>query len=353
MRALVYYGNRDLRQEEVAEPAPGPREVKLRIDYCGICATDIEEYLYGPVFISAEKPNPLTGRKIPLITGHEMTGTIVNTGADVEGLRLGQRAVINGILTCKSCWWCRRGQTTQCPSMAVAGFALDGGLAEYMVWPSSQVILLPEGVDGKQAALVEPAAVAYHAVRRGWLEQGMCVAVLGSGTVGLLAIQVAKHMGAQVFAVDRRQISLDLAAELGADATINTEEVDPASSLRELTDGTGPDLVIDAAGGPDTTELAVQWVRAGGRVVLVAIYTAKPQFDFNSVVATETELIGSLAYQQQDVEKVVGLIASGTIKTTQLVSQTIGLDEVVDVGFARMMEPAKDVFRILVAPSRG
>ncbi len=352
LRALVYHGNKDLRLETVPEPAPSRGQAKIRVDYCGICATDIEEYLYGPVFISAETPNLLTGRSIPLVSGHEITGTVVEIGDDVSTTREGDRVVINGVLTCGACRWCIGGDETQCPSMAAVGFAIDGGLADYLVWPASQLVKLPDEVSSEEAALVEPASVAMHAVRRSRLRPGETVAVLGVGTVGSLAMQVAKALGARVFAVDRRKLSLDMARRLGADATIDSASVDAGAALSDLTDGVGPDVVIDAAGAADTPSLAVDWVRRGGRVLLVAIYTARASIDFNSVVGAETEIIGSLAYGQRDVEEVVRLIASGGLKTAPLVSGKIGLDDVVEKGFSRMMAPAKDVFRILVSPSR-
>ena len=352
MKAMVYHGNKDLRYETVDEPSPGPGEVKLRIDYCGICATDIEEYIYGPKFIDSDVPNGVTGKTLPTITGHELTGTVVEVGDGVTQHRTGERAAIVGVLTCGRCRCCRSGETAQCPSLASVGFAADGGLAEYTLWPASHVLTLPEGVTSRQAALVEPSAVAAHAVRRGGISQGLSVAVLGAGTVGTLAMQVAKAMGATVFAVDRRQVSLDLARDLGADAVINSDDVDAGDALRGLTDGTGPDVVIDAAGAPDTPRMAVEWVRRGGRVVLVAIYTATTEIDFNLVVATEKEVVGSIAYDRRDVEDVLGLIESGALKTEPLISDVIGLDEVVSVGFQRMMAPTKDIFRILVAPSR-
>ena len=351
MKAMVYHGNKDLRLENVGEPVPGPGEVKLRIDYCGICATDIEEYLYGPVFISAGTPHPLTGVALPLTIGHEMTGTVVERGQDGGTIDVGDRVVVNGVLTCGQCWWCKSRETTQCPSMAAVGFDIDGGLAEYMVWPASQVIRLPDSLSSWEAALTEPAAVAHHAVRRGRLGPGDQVAVLGAGTVGMLAMQAARAIGARVYVVDRRQMSLDLARDLGAEAAIDSNATDAGQVLRDLTDGVGVDVVIDAAGGEETPALAVQWVRRGGRAVLVAIYTSKPRYDFNKMVATEREMIGSLAYQQQDMEAAVGLIASGSVKTAPLVSGVIGLDEVVHVGYERMLAPAKNIFRLLVAPA--
>ena len=350
MKALVYHGNKDLRLEDVPEPQPGPGEVKLRIDHCGICATDIEEYLYGPNFIAHGSPNPITGRTLPLVTGHEITGTVVEAGEGVSNVGPGDRVALNTVLTCQTCRRCAAGEETMCPDMAVAGFALDGGLAEYMLWLADEAIPLPESVTSEQAALVEPASVALHAVRRSGVKPGESMAVLGCGTVGLLAMQAAKAMGAETIALDRRQMSLDLAAKLGAGETIDTSDANAHGRLLELTGGDGPDVIMDAAGGPQTPALAVDWVRPGGRALLVAIYTAETSIDFNAVVAGEKQVIGSLAYQRRDVEEVVELIATGDIDTAPLISDRVRLDEVIDRGFKRMMEPTKDVFRILVSP---
>ena len=349
MKALVYHGNKDLRLEAVPEPVPAPGEIKLRIDYCGICATDIEEYLYGPKFIFGDAPNILTGKSVPLITGHEITGTVVKASGD--GVAEGDRVVLNTVLTCGKCHGCLTGQKTQCPNMATAGFARDGGLAEYMVWPASEAIRLPDGVSSEEAALVEPASVALHAIRRSRMSAGESVVILGCGTVGLLAMQQATAAGGHVIAVDRRRISLDMASDLGADSALDARDPDFTAKLRALNDGAGPDLVIDAAGGKNTPALAIDWARIGGRVLLVAIYTAIPKFDFNSLVAGEKEIIGSLGYERRDVEEVVGMIDAGDLHTAPLITDKIGLEEIIEKGFDRMLKPKKDVFRILVSPS--
>ena len=139
---------------------------------------------------------------------------------------------------------------------------------------------------------------------------------------------------------------------MGADAAINSETSNVRDALWEHTGGVGPDVVIDAAGGPGTPEQAVTLARVGGTAVLVAIYTAKPAFDFNTVVARETRVLGSLGYSKSDVRNAVALISAGKVQTAPLVSDVIGLDQVIDVGFARMMQGEKDFFRILVDPSR-
>ena len=351
MKALVYHGNKDLRLQEWPDPSPGPGEALLRVDYCGICATDIEEYLYGPEFISGDEPNPVTGKKMPMVTGHEITATVMEVnGPDVD-VAPGDRVAINGVLTCGTCYWCVKGEPTQCPGMAAVGFGIDGGLAERLVWRSDQLVKIPNEMPSEEAALTEPTSVAIHAVKRSGAKPGDTVVVLGAGTVGLLAMQAAKAFGATVYAVDTRQMSLDLAQELGADQLLDASEGDVADKIASLTGGVGADIVMDTAGVESIPEQAVRMVRRGGLVVVVAIYTSTPRFDFNSLVSTEVSMTGSLAYTQADVEDAVRLISSGEISTRQLVTEVVGLDDVLDTAFPRMLAPTKDVFRILVKPN--
>ena len=342
MKAMVYHGNRDLRLETVPDPSPAAGEALLKVDYCGICATDIEEYVYGPKFLDEDK--------MPIITGHEVTATVVEAPRGADRVGPGTRVALNTVLTCGTCFWCSMGETQQCEQFTVVGFDRDGGLAEYLTWPADELIPLPDNVSSEAAALIEPSGVAHHCVQRAGIRPGETVAVVGAGTVGTLTMQIAKAQGARVFAVDVKRMSLDLASNLGAEVAINAAEEDAEEILKGLTEGRGPDVVIDAAGAPNTPADCLRYVRRGGRVVLVAIYTSTPEFDFNSIVAQEKTVIGTIAYTRADVQASVDLIASGKLKTTPLITDQIGLEEVIDVGFARMMAPTKDVFRILVKP---
>ena len=342
MKAMVYHGNRDLRLETVSDPVPAQGEALLKVDYCGICATDIEEYVYGPKFLDEDK--------MPIITGHEVTATVVEAPRGAAGPGPGTRVALNTVLTCGTCFWCSMGETQQCEQFTVVGFDRDGGLAEYLTWPADELIPLPDNVSSEAAALIEPSGVAHHCVQRAGIRPGETVAVVGAGTVGTLTMQIAKAQGARVFAVDVKRMSLDLASNLGAEVAINAAEEDAEEILKGLTEGRGPDVVIDAAGAPNTPADCLRYVRRGGRVVLVAIYTSTPEFDFNSIVAQEKTVIGTIAYTRANVQASVDLIASGKLKTTPLITDQIGLEEVIDVGFARMMAPTKDVFRILVKP---
>ncbi|MBI2964817.1 MAG: alcohol dehydrogenase catalytic domain-containing protein [Chloroflexi bacterium] len=348
MKAIVLYGNKDLRLvDDWPEPVPVPGEVKLKVTYTSICATDIEEWQFGPRFAAAT-PNPITGKKLPLALGHEVAGRVVQVGQGVTGLKPGDRVAVEDVITCGTCYWCRKGEFSSCPSMAVTGFSADGGLAEFVVWRADHCIKLPASVSDEEAPLVEPATVAVHAARRSRAGLGDRVAVIGCGTVGLLTLQAVRAAGATAFAVDVRQQSLDLAKSFGADAVIDAGKADAGQALRKLTDDIGPDVVIETAGAARTPIDAIQWVRRRGTVVLVGIYAAKPEFNFLDIVDGEKRVIGSVAADPQDFRTAVALIAEGRIRVKPLITVKVPLERGIEDGFKRMLKPQKDVYRILV-----
>ncbi|MBT3943726.1 MAG: alcohol dehydrogenase catalytic domain-containing protein [Chloroflexi bacterium] len=340
MRALVYHGRNDIRLEQVPEPEIGPGEAKIRVTNTSICATDIEEWKYGPTFITS----------VPTVLGHEVTGEVVEIGDDPSGLSIGDRVVVDNVLTCGTCYWCQSGSQATCPNMEVAGLGRDGGLQEFMVWPADHLIKLPDTVKDDEAPLLEPAPVALHAVRRSGVRPGDSVAVIGIGTVGALTLQAFKAAGANVYAVDVRPSSLQMATRLGADEVVDAGQGDVGEKLAELTDGIGPDIVVETSGATSTPVNAFDWVRRAGTVVLVGIYSARPEVDFNAVVFKELNVIGSIAAGTGDMRAVVKLVADGKIRLGDLVSDRISLDRVIPDGFERMAADSKDVFRILVSP---
>lgn len=340
MRALVYHGRNDIRLEDVPEPEIGPGEAKIRVTNASICATDIEEWKYGPTFITS----------VPTVLGHEVAGQVVEVGDDASGLSVGDRVMVDNVLTCGTCFWCRSGSQATCPNMEVAGLGRDGGLEEFMVWPSDHLIKLPDAVKDDEAPLLEPATVALHAVRRSGVRVGDSVAVIGLGTVGSLTLQAFKAAGATVYGVDVRPSSLQMASRLGADEVVDASQGDAGEALAELTDGIGPDFVVETAGAARTPLNAFDWVRRAGTVVLVGIYSATPEVDFNTVVFKELNVVGSVAAGTGDMRAAVKLAAEGKIRLGDLVSDRISLERVIPDGFERMAAESKDVFRILVSP---
>ena len=351
MKALRLHGNRDIRFEDIPVPEPGPGEARVRVSYSSICATDIEEWQYGPLFAQEGSPHPLTGEQLPIVLGHEIAGYVDQLGEGAEGLEVGDRVVVDDILTCGACFWCQRGQQPTCPSLCCAGLMGNGGLAEYIKWPASHLIKLPDNISDQEAPLLEPTAVAVHAARRSGVRVGDNVAVIGCGTVGLLTVQAFVATGARVIAVDVRESSIALAKSLGADETINSADHGAYDQLLELTGGIGPDIVVETAGAADTPRMAINWTRPSGTTVLVGIYAATPTFDFNEIVGTEKTVIGSVATSPGDMAKAVRMVSKGQIRVKDLISEIVPLDRVIPDGFERMIQPDKDVFRILISPN--
>ncbi len=351
MKALRIHGNKDIRLEDIPEPIPGDDEARLRITNTSICATDIEEWQYGPLWTQHDGPNPISGQEMPLVLGHEISGHVESLGASATGLEVGDRVVVNNVRTCGACFWCHRGSQATCNSMCVAGLSANGGLAEFMTWPASHLIKLPENISDQEGPLIEPATVAVHAVRRSGVKIGDNVAVIGCGTVGLLTMQGFRAAGARVVAVDVREQSIALAKELGAHETINASDQGAHTQLLDLTDGIGPDIVAETAGAAETPNMAIQWTRPGGTTVLVGIYSATPNFNFNNIVGPEKTVIGSVAASPGDMEATVSLIAEGKMSVKELISSVVPLERVIEDGFKRMLQPEKDVFRILISPN--
>ncbi len=351
MQAIVYHNNKDLRLEDIPEPTPGSGEVKLRITGTSICATDIEEWQYGPLWVQHGSPNAMTGRQTPLVLGHETAGTVAELGEGVDSVAVGDRVAINTVLTCGTCFWCLRGQQAVCPNMAVAGFMADGGLAEFMVWPAEKLVPMPDNISDEEGPLLEPATVAVHGVRRSGVRPGDNVAVVGCGTVGLLTVQAFKSAGARVIAVDLREQSLELAKVVGADEVVSSTDLSAAGEkLLELTNGIGPDIVVESAGAKETPRMAIEWTRRGGTTLLIGIYSTTPEIDFNNVVGPELTIIGSVATSPGDLEAAVKLVSEGKINVKPLISQIVPLSRAMEDGFERMLDPNKEIYRIVIQP---
>ena len=346
MEALLFYGKQDIRIEDIPIPEPPPGEALLRVDAASICATDTERWQHGSTLARHRKFNP---RLDPRVPGHEIAGTVE---LPADGLAEGTRVMVNNVRMCGTCFWCLRGEQPSCTNGSNAGFSRDGGLAEYMVWPTSHLIPLPDSISSVEAPLIEPTTVAIHAVRRSGVKVGDNVAIIGCGAVGLLTMQTYKAAGARVIAIDVRSQSLEMAKRLGADNALDSSQDDVAEALLDLTDGVGPDIVTEAAGAAETPKLAIQWTRSGGKTVLVGLCSATPEFNFNDIVGPEKTVIGSVSAAPGDMEAAVRLVANGKIQLKELVTDVIPLKNVIKDGFERMIRPEKDVFRIVVQPQR-
>jgi (R,R)-butanediol dehydrogenase/meso-butanediol dehydrogenase/diacetyl reductase len=351
MKAALWHARNDVRIETVPEPGPpGPGEVILKVSSCGICGTDLEEFVAGPIFMPVDKPNPLTGDQVPLIMGHEFAGEVVEVGRDVP-YKSGTYLAPDTIISCGECYYCKRHQLTLCDNLAILGLMAHGGLAEYCKVPISMCIELPASLSLEYAALAEPLSVAVRAVRKSRLTIGETVAIFGGGTIGLFCLQIAVSAGASaVYVVEPVPQRRALAMQLGATGVIDPRATDPVEELRKLT-RIGPDVVLEACGVAEVTPTTIDAARKQGRIVLLGIPGSKSSINFFNVVVTEKEVIGSMSHvYDEDFYTALRLIAEGRIDAEKLITHRIPLDRLVEDGLKRLEHHPLDTLKILVQP---
>jgi (R,R)-butanediol dehydrogenase/meso-butanediol dehydrogenase/diacetyl reductase len=349
MQALRWHAPRDVRLEEVAPPAAAAREVVVAVAACGLCGSDLHEYLHGPVYIPRH-PHPLTGVMPPVTLGHEFSGRVVEVGPGVTGLRAGDRVAVNPCLVCGECRWCRSGRSNHCAKLGTIGLSRDGALAPLVAVPEYGCHVLPAGVSSEQGAVVEPLAVAVHACRRARLGGGERVAIVGAGPIGLLVLQVARARGAAWIAVvEPREDRRARARALGADAVLDPGAGDPASAIAEMTDGARADVTFECVGSPAAFAAAFRAAGKGGRMALVGLVPEAVTANALLIVAHEKEIIGSSAYVDEFPEA-IDLLARGQVEVDSLVTGRVPLGRGLADGIEALLRPDLGHIKILVSP---
>lgn len=350
MKALRWHGRKDLRLDEIAEPRAAPGEVVIRVAACGICGSDLHEYLHGPLYIP-KAPHPLTGVVPPVTLGHEFSGRVVEVGAGVAVPRTGDRVTVNPCLLCGECAWCRRGQWNYCAKLGSLGLSRDGALAPLVAVPAYGCHRLPPGLDDQQGASVEPLAVAVHACRRARLSGVERVAVIGAGPIGLLMLQVLKARGAGwVAVVEPRKERRRLAQELGADVVVDPEAQDPARAVAQLTEGERAAVAFECVGSPAAFATALRTAGKGGRIVLVGLVPETVETNLLGLLAHEKEIVGSSAYVDEFAEA-TGLLAEGRVRIDPLVTARVPLEDSLPRGIEALLRPEEGHVKILVTPN--
>lgn len=331
MKAALFHAKEDLRIEEVPEPSPGPGEVKLQNAFAGICGSDLHVY-YSPeaAGLDLENPHPVTGSTLPQILGHEFSGTVTELGEGVTNVAVGDRVAVWPIYYCGECPACRKGMFNACQKIGFHGLSSNGGgMAEFTTVPASKLHVLPENVDLRLGALVEPMSVAWHAVGRSGVDAGGTALIAGAGPIGIGVWFALKARGIEKVLVsepsaDRRATI----AALGA-TVIDPVNEDLAAAVSEISEGDGVDVAFDAAGAGPAITSALASLVPGGRVVVVAIHERPMEFLPTQLVMAETDIAGALAYLPEDFDAVIKAMSEGVYDTTGWVDE-VSLDGVVD-----------------------
>ncbi len=308
MKAAVLHGPRDLRVENTPAPEPGAGEVLVNVALAGLCGTDHRIW---------------TGKRVvryPRVMGHELVGRLADTG---------ERVVVEPNFSCGQCPLCQEGNRNLCLARTAIGIDTDGGFAELVRVPAHCCWPAPASLADEELLLTEPLAVVVRAVNRGAPTAGETAAVVGAGTLGLLALQVLRARGARVLVVSRTHRRLDLAQALGAEEVhaLSAGPLDAAAfrfSRRE-----GVDLVVETAGAAEAVTQALELVRPGGRIVLTGLPHEPTRVSFFSIVRREVTLLGSMIYRDEFPEA-LRLVASGAVKTRPLVTHQFKLDAIAE-----------------------
>ncbi|MFQ5861475.1 MAG: zinc-binding dehydrogenase, partial [Dehalococcoidia bacterium] len=327
MQAVVYPRPNEMELRQVAVPRPGPYEALVQVMSTTICATDLKIFA-----------GQFPGTRFPHTPGHEWSGLVVAVGASVSEVAVGDRVGVEIHVGCGRCQRCGEGLNNLCLNYgnvaaghAHIGFTVNGGLAQYCAVLAKAVHRLSKEVDYDAGAFTDNVGLVLYAVERGRLRPGERVAVIGPGAMGLIAVQVARAMGAaRVVLAGTRQERLALLGERGADALVNVREVeDPVKTIQEAAGGAGADLVVEFAGTEEAARLAVLSARRGGRVVLAGA-TGPGQslsgIDLSTIVRGHLEILGSVASGRGAAHRGLALLASGAVDVRPLITHHFPLD---------------------------
>lgn len=357
MRAGVYHGRRDIRVEERDERAVGANDVRIDVEACGICGTDLVEYADGPVRIPDSEPHSLTGGSLPITMGHEFSGVVSEVGDAVTDVTVGDCVAVNPLVACEDCAYCDRGKHNLCEHAGSIGLSagVDGGFAERAVVESGHVVPLPDSLPCGLGATIEPFCVGLHAVRRSGLRTGDTVAVFGAGPIGHSVVQAAWSAGAKrVFVSEPRESRRRRALEGGADAVFDPANASPDEEIRERTGG-GADRAFEVAGTEQTFTQALRSTKRDGTVTAISLFKDDIEVTPNDIVAGERTIVGSLGYDagplaRVEWDMVVQKLVSGEFDPESLVSARIPLERIVEDGFEALLDENTDHVKILVTP---
>jgi propanol-preferring alcohol dehydrogenase len=319
--ARFYMPHEPLRLEQVPVPEIGPDDVLLDVKATGICGSDIH-------ILEGVTPTGFT----PITLGHEIAGVVAEAGANVVGWKPGDRACVDCITFCGSCYNCLRGRESICVSRKLLGIHLDGGLAEYVRVPARNLIHLPENIPFEHGAIITDAvAIPYHALtKRANFQLGQTLAVFGVGGLGYHAVQLGRLAGAaKVIAVDVISRNLERARVVGADVVIDSFKDDPVKVIKDITAGEGVDVALECIGLKRTIQQCIESVRVGGKAVLIGlgpdpIETLPPTI----FVRSEIEIIASYFFERGEIQQLVELAANGRLNLSGSVTKRLPLEKV-------------------------
>lgn len=319
MKAVCLQAIGKLEVVETERPSiNGPDEVIIQVQDVGICGSELHAF-HGT--------HPY--RKPPSVLGHEMVGTVVEIGADVNTFKPGDRVTVDPQWVCGECEWCLKGDHNLCPNKRVLGTKeWPGAFGEYIQVPASSVYAVPENLSQDQAAMIEPLAVGVHAVKRAQIRAGESVLILGGGPIGLVTSLMAAERGADpIIVADVQAHCNDTALKVGATHTIHVGQESIAERVAEITDGKGVDAVFLTVGVGELFDSAFEVVRRQGRIVVVALFKSAVNINPYNIIKKDISLVGTIMSNDDDVHEAIELIASGKVDPAPIVTHHLPIDD--------------------------
>ena len=353
MLAARFYDQKDIRLEDVPVPrVKAPDDVLVQVAWCGICGTDLHEYVVGPI-VTPIRPHPLTGATLPQTLGHEFSARVVEVGSDVVGVRVGDRVAVMPAIVCGRCHYCRRGLGHLCLKFACTGLSAEtGGLAQFAVLKDYQVSPLPDTVSDVDGAVVEPASVAAYGIDRAGVRGGDVVLITGAGPIGILSALYANAVGAATVVIaEPNPNRADLARAIDVGPVLDPSQEDFSDVIAELTDGVGVDVVAECSGSTPGLSTALTSVRRRGAIVQTGLHTKPATLDGMALSEKDVSLIGSWCYLITDWPRIIRLIGSGKYPVGKAVTAQIPLRDVVTRGFDVLINPRGDQLKVLASPT--
>jgi (R,R)-butanediol dehydrogenase/meso-butanediol dehydrogenase/diacetyl reductase len=351
MKAARFNGPKDILVTEIPVPVLHAEAVMIDIAWCGICGTDLHEYLEGPIFIPAKgHPHPLTHEEEPVTMGHEFSGTISAVGDGVTDLTVGDRVVVEPYFVCGECAPCKAGRYNLCTKMGFIGLAGGGGgLSEKIVVERRWVHPVGD-IPLDEAALIEPLSVGHHAFVRSGARAGDVAFVGGAGPIGLLLSAVLKAEGLTVIVSELSEARKAKALSTGAaDHVLDPSTDDVAARVLELTGGLGADVCFECSSVNAVLDQLVASVKPGGVVVNVSIWSKPATIDMQAIVLKEIDLRGTIAYCN-DHPATIKLVQEGKVDLAPFITAKIPLDRLVEDGLDALIHHNETAVKILVHP---
>ncbi|RDW79973.1 threonine dehydrogenase [Coleophoma cylindrospora] len=354
MQAARLHGNHDIRIDEVPIPIPKADEVLIEIEWCGICGSDLHEYTDGPTAASS-MPHPLTNEAMPAIMGHEFCGTI-HSAPENSSFKPGQAVMVDPRLHCRTCSRCTQGATHACTSWGFRGYhGKGGGLSEFIAVEERLVHLLPGVESLAVAALIEPLAVAVHAVKMSGISDfaGKAVLILGGGPIGIVTLTVLRMKGAAKIFLSEPTAKRRLQCEALADRVFDPFGEEIGDGCRSLTGGEGVDFVFDCAGSPPGMLDGMDALTWAGSYINVAGWVKPFVIPMQYAFLKEITIKYTFCYDDDDFRETVEAFRAGAFQSIeQLVTSRILLKDVVEKGFEQLLSNTDDHIKILVSPKR-